>query len=85
MKSQPFLLSAFVAGVAAFVPNQSGRINNRFDTSCNALSVPGMWGSGLNFGKGDFGFYKSFDSFMRPFAPEDREAFPEIFNIPKVR
>jgi hypothetical protein len=42
-----------------------------------------MWGRGLNFGKGDFTFYRSFDSFLRPFPQEDREAFPEVFNLPK--
>jgi hypothetical protein len=41
-----------------------------------------MWGSGLNFGKGEFVFYKSFDAFMKPFTQEDREAFPEVFNLP---
>jgi hypothetical protein len=56
---------------------------SRSETSCHALTVPGMWGSGLNFGKGDFAFYRSFDSYMRPFTQEDREAFPEVFNIPK--
>lgn len=81
MKFYPFVLSAFAAGASAFAPTKVGR----FDTSCNALSVPGMWTSGLNFGKGDFRFYKSFDSFMKPFTPEDKEAFPEVFNIPKVR
>jgi hypothetical protein len=47
------------------------------------ITVPGMWGSGLNFGKGDFCFYRSFESFMKPFPLEDREAFPEVFSIPK--
>ena len=47
------------------------------------VTVPGMWGSGLNFGKGDFSFYRSFESFMKPFPAEDREAFPEVFQIPK--
>jgi len=42
-----------------------------------------MWGSGLNFGKGEFAFYRSFNSFMQPFAPEDREAYPDIFNMPQ--
>jgi len=51
--------------------------------SLTALTVPGMWGSGLNFGKGDFVYYKSFNSYMKPFSEEDRQAFPEIFNIPK--
>ena len=81
--SQFFIpLAAFlVVGASAFVPQQQQ--TRRFDTSCNALTVPGMWGAGLNFGKGDFAFYKSFDSFMKPFTDEDRQAFPEIFNIPK--
>lgn len=48
-----------------------------------ALTVPGMWGRGLNFGKGDFTFYRNFDSFMKPFSQEDRGAFPEVFNLPK--
>ena len=47
------------------------------------VTVPGMWGSGLNFGKGDFSFYRSFESFMKPFPVEDREAFPEVFQLPK--
>ena len=42
-----------------------------------------MWGRGLNFGKGDFTFYRNFDSFMKPFTQEDRDAFPEVFNLPK--
>ena len=73
-------LFSFLIGVSAFVPHQNGQ---RFDTSCHSLTVPGMWGAGLNFGKGDFAFYKGFDNFMKPFADEDREAFPEIFNFPK--
>ena len=78
------LAACLVAGASAFVPQQQQNIYaQRFDTSCNALTVPGMWGAGLNFGKGDFAFYKSFDSFMKPFTDEDRQAFPEIFNIPK--
>jgi hypothetical protein len=41
-----------------------------------------MWGSGLNFGKGEFVFYKTFEAFMKPFTKDDREAFPEVFNLP---
>ena len=56
----------------------------RQDTSlAAALTVPGMWGAGLNFGKGDFVYYKSFESFMKPFSAEDRKSFPELFSIPK--
>lgn len=75
-------LTAFLYGASAFVPT-SLQNTERFDTACNSLSVPGMWGSGLNFGKGDFAFYKSFEAFMSPFTPEDQAAYPEIFNIPK--
>jgi hypothetical protein len=76
-------LSALVFGcVAGFLVQQPAN-GGRYDTSCHALSVPGLWTSGLNFASGSFGFYRSFDSFMRPFTPEDREAFPEVFNIPK--
>ena len=83
MKTQQlFPFVCFVATSSAFVVNQPGGAP-RLDIACNALSVPGMWGAGLNFGKGDFSFYRSFDSFMKPFADEDRDAFPEIFNIPK--
>ena len=58
--------------------------SSSFDTAIHeSLTVPGMWGSGLNFGKGDFKFYRSFDSFMRPFTDEDKADFPEVFNLPK--
>lgn len=83
MSSFKFLfgLSVLVAGISAFA--QPGLPVKRFDTSCKAFTVPGMWGAGLSFGKGDFAFYKSFDAFMKPFAPKDRDAYPEIFTIPK--
>ena len=83
MMNRFLFLSACLTSVAsAFVVVQQ-QPASRFDTSCQALTVPGMWGSGLNFGKGDFAFYKSFDQFLKPFAEEDREAFPEVFNLPK--
>lgn len=66
------------------IGTSSTSTRSRYDTALSgSLTVPGMWGSGLNFGKGDFCFYKSFDSFMKVFSEEDRQAFPEIFNIPK--
>lgn len=81
-------LSPLVATVNAFVTQpfltSSSSPSLSFDTACHAqLSVPGMWGSGLNFGKGEFKFYKSFDSFMGVFTEEDKKEFPEIFNFPK--
>ena len=42
-----------------------------------------MWNRGLNYGKGDFKFYNGFDDYMSPFPQEDREAYPEVFNLPR--
>ena len=35
------------------------------------------------FGKGPFKYYNNFDAFMSPFPAEDREAYPEMFALPK--
>ena len=48
-----------------------------------AFQVSGMWTNGLSFGKGQFRFYKSFDSWMSVFSEQDRQAYPEVFNLPK--
>lgn len=78
------LVVTLFSNVNAFTSLSSAKATTRtYHTSLDALSVPGMWGSGLNFGKGDFCFYTSFDGFLKPFAEEDREAFPEVFNLPK--
>lgn len=42
-----------------------------------------MWNAGLNFGKGQFKFYKSFNEWMSVFPEEDRAAYPETFQLPK--
>ena len=34
------------------------------------------------FGKGEFRFYETFDTFMSPFPDEDRELYPEMFRLP---
>jgi len=34
------------------------------------------------FGKGPFKFYEDFETFMKPFPAEDREAYPEMFRLP---
>jgi len=34
------------------------------------------------FGKGPFAFYSTFDEFMSPFPDEDRETYPEMFQLP---
>mmetsp|Transcript_17144 Transcript_17144/g.47477 ORF Transcript_17144/g.47477 Transcript_17144/m.47477 type:complete len:218 (-) Transcript_17144:209-862(-) len=83
-----FAMAAVAAVIASTGSVTNGFVVNsqpakgRYDTSCNSIVVPGMWPIGLNFGKGEFKFYRSFDSFMNVFTDEDREAFPEVFNIP---
>jgi len=42
-----------------------------------------MWSAGLNFGKGYFKFYNGFDNMMKVFPEQDRQAFPELFVLPK--
>jgi hypothetical protein len=81
-----FLVLTFGAALtSAFVVTKSDRqLPTRFDSACHAaLQVPGMWPTGLAFGKGEFKFYQSFDSFMKVFSEKDRAEFPEIFNLPK--
>ena len=48
-----------------------------------AFDASGMWPNGLGFGKGPFRFYKSFESWMSVFSEQDRQAYPELFNLPK--
>jgi len=42
-----------------------------------------MWNRGLNFGKGQFKFYRGFDEWMEPFPEDDRQAYPDVFTLPK--
>lgn len=49
----------------------------------SSIDTSFMWNRGLNFGKGQFKFYDGFDKWMSVFPQEDREAFPEVFNLPK--
>lgn len=80
-------LAVSVRSVNAFVGPSTAlksASSSPFDTACHeSLTVPGMWGSGLNYGKGEFKFYRSFNSFMSPFTDEDKADFPEVFNFPK--
>ena len=79
-----FLVAAATSTASAFVVKSSSVGVNRLDTtSLEALTVPGMWPAGLNFGKGSFSMYRNFDDFLKPFSDEDRQAFPEVFNLPK--
>ncbi|KAL3916727.1 MAG: hypothetical protein SGILL_005048, partial [Bacillariaceae sp.] len=86
---QLVLMSQAIWSAVSFAPSSTTNavvttIPEASSTACHAtLTVPGMWNRGLNFGKGDFKFYKSFDSFMKPFPDEDRAEFPEVFNLPK--
>ncbi|GFH54977.1 hypothetical protein CTEN210_11453 [Chaetoceros tenuissimus] len=87
MKTTAILFS-LLAGATAFSPvslNNNGIAQSATSTSSTQLhlKVAGMWPNGNAFGKGQFRFYKSFDSWMSPFPEEDRQEFPEIFNLPK--
>jgi hypothetical protein len=82
------LTGSFSTVTFGFIVNHPRLSRNnvaRFQKSVvlNAFDVSGMWPSGLSFGKGEFRFYKSFDSWMSVFSEEDRKAYPEIFNLPK--
>jgi hypothetical protein len=48
------VLVVFSATATAFITSPYIQQSARFDTACTALTVPGMWGSGLNFGKGKY-------------------------------
>jgi PDZ domain len=52
-------------------------------TTGGGVDTSFMWNRGLNFGKGQFKFYDSFDKWMSVFPQEDREAYPEVFSFPK--
>lgn len=52
-------------------------------TSSSALFSDVTWNNGNNYGKGQFTFYKGFDEWMKPFPAEDRELYPEMFQMPK--
>ena len=56
---------------------------SRVNVACNSFSSSGVWTAGLGFGKGPFRFYYGFDQWMKPFTAEDRDAFPELFTLPK--
>lgn len=60
-----------------------GRCRNPQSTQLFTVSTSGMWNAGLSFGKGTFRFYKSFKDWMSPFPQEDRNAYPELFNLPQ--
>jgi len=68
--------------LSARSPSFQKLYNQCRSTPLSAVSTSGMWNSGLSFGKGTFRFYKSFKDWMAPFPQEDRNAYPELFNLP---
>lgn len=89
MKAVLLVFATLLATTKGFVvpsvqPSMTRQVLGGRDVSCRAsFSTSGMWTSGLNFGKGSFSFYKGFENFMSPFAPKDKEEFPELFTLPK--
>jgi hypothetical protein len=78
------ILSCLGATHAFVVRPQVNPAFPRTASCCHAsFSTSGLWNAGLNFGKGEFRFYRSFDDFMSPFPKEDRDAYPEIFTLPE--
>lgn len=75
------MLLSLLSVVGAFVPKAYNAFQN--DLALGSFSVPNMWNAGLSFGKGTFKFYRNFDDWMKVFPDEDREAYPEVFNVPK--
>ena len=75
----------WMTSAEAFVSSHVSTTPPSSSTKCQATAINTsfMWGAGLNFGKGDFKFYSNFESMMSVFPKEDREAYPEVFNLPK--
>lgn len=83
MKTSIVLLTCLGA-VSGFAPISQNNVASSTSTSLDAsFNTRGMWNNGLSYGKGQFRFYKSFDSWMSPFPEEDRQEFPELFTLPK--
>jgi len=81
MKSKYWVSLSLLSVAGAFVPKAHNAFQN--DVALGSFSVPNMWNAGLSFGKGTFKFYRNFDDWMKVFPDEDREAYPEVFNVPK--
>lgn len=73
----------FLTTASAFLP-QLNRVNTQPRVSpLFGINTSFMWNDGNNFGKGEFAFFSSFDRMMRVFPEEDKQEFPELFQIPK--
>ena len=78
-----FLLSLLlVASASAFAPVSNAAVR-RHSVALEGINTSFMWNAGLDFGKGDFAFYSNFDRMMSVFPDEDKEAYPELFQLPK--
>ena len=86
MRLATMLAAASLATVTALAPSSGfglKRCDSLSPRSRPASMQTGMWNSGLEYGKGLFTRYSGFDAWMAPFPDEDREQYPEMFNLPK--
>lgn len=73
-----------LAPSSAFQALSSGPLNRQSSRLYSTgINTSFMWNAGLSYGKGSFAFYRSFNDMMKVFPDEDRQAYPEIFNLPK--
>jgi hypothetical protein len=80
------ILTTAVCSVSAFVvqTNAPAKTFRPSNTLCHsAINTSNMWNGGNSYGKGQFKYYKDFESWMSVFPEEDRKAYPEVFNLPK--
>eukprot|EP00545_Synedropsis_sp_CCMP1620_P008075 CAMPEP_0119013448 /NCGR_PEP_ID=MMETSP1176-20130426/8456_1 /TAXON_ID=265551 /ORGANISM="Synedropsis recta cf, Strain CCMP1620" /LENGTH=210 /DNA_ID=CAMNT_0006966539 /DNA_START=46 /DNA_END=678 /DNA_ORIENTATION=- len=78
-----FLLLAVTANAFVVNPSAAAATRSKSVALNSEFQTRSMWNDGNNFGKGTFRFYKNFESWMGVFPQEDREAYPEIFSLPK--
>jgi hypothetical protein len=67
----------------AVVSSSSTTTSTCLQAMSSSIDTRFMWNAGLSFGKGEFAFYVSFDRFMSPFPQQDKDANPDLFNLPK--
>lgn len=70
----------FVGWVEGFAPRQP--VPRSSVTCFEKIDTAFMWPVGMEYGKGQFKFYSGFDEWMKPFPDEDRDQYPEVFNLP---
>jgi len=87
MRSRLLVLAAAILSVSSFGVQQTQTKRNSYrlsTTRCHsAIDTSFMWNRGMSYGKGQFKFYPGFDKWMSVFPEEDRNAYPEVFNLPK--